>query len=248
MSDMKNKMKKAWLPLALLLVGAILLGTAGIGGASAALRGYSEEYKTRVDTKDIGVSLKENGNTIARRDYDSKKADGSWNTEAGTLLEDLPEELVLGTSYDEKVAVTNSGNINEFVRVTVVRYFTDDKGNKLPELSPELIEVGFVNPSDWVEDEGSRTDERTVFYYSHLLKKGETSKDLMESITINKEMQDIISQTREGDTVTTSYDYDGVTLVIEVKADAVQEHNAEDAILSAWGVEVSVSGETLKLK
>ena len=39
-----------------------------------------------------------------------------------------------------------------------------------------------------------------------------------------------------------------VTLVIEVKADAVQEHNAEDAILSAWGVEVSVSGETLKLK
>ena len=124
----------------------------------------------------------------------------------------------------------------------MVKYFTDDKGNKLPELSPELIEVGFVNPSDWVEDEGSRTDERTVFYYSHLLKKGETSKDLMESITINKEMQDIISQTREGDTVTTSYDYDGVTLVIEVKADAVQEHNAEDAILSAWGVEVRVRG------
>ena len=34
--------------------------------------------------------------------------------------------------------------------------------------------------------------------------------------------------------------YDGVSFRVEVEVDAVQEHNAEDAVWSAWGKRISV--------
>ena len=36
-------------------------------------------------------------------------------------------------------------------------------------------------------------------------------------------------------------------LQLEAEVDALQTHNAEDAIRSAWGVDASVSGGTLRL-
>ena len=54
-----------------------------------------------------------------------------------------------------------------------------------------------------------------------------------------------MAETRETDangwtTVTTVYEYDGAAFILEAEVDAVQTHNAQDAIRSAWGVEVSV--------
>ena len=47
--------------------------------------------------------------------------------------------------------------------------------------------------------------------------------------------------------ITTTYDYDGLQFCVEASVDAVQEHNAEDAILSAWGRKVSISNGSLSL-
>ena len=41
---------------------------------------------------------------------------------------------------------------------------------------------------------------------------------------------------------TTTYAYDGYNFQLEAEADAVQTHNAQDAIKSAWGVDVDVDG------
>ena len=49
-------------------------------------------------------------------------------------------------------------------------------------------------------------------------------------------------------TITTTYTYDDQFFALEVQADAVQTHNAEDAIKSAWGRDVTISGTTLSLK
>ena len=43
-------------------------------------------------------------------------------------------------------------------------------------------------------------------------------------------------------TITTTYAYDGYNFQLEAEADAVQTHNAQDAIKSAWGVDVDVDG------
>ena len=40
--------------------------------------------------------------------------------------------------------------------------------------------------------------------------------------------------------ITTTYDYNGVQFRVKAKVDAVQDHNGEDAIWSAWGRKVSI--------
>ena len=50
-------------------------------------------------------------------------------------------------------------------------------------------------------------------------------------------------------TVTMTYDYDGASFVVEAEVDAVQTHNAQSAIKSAWGVDVEVGADgTLRLR
>ena len=41
----------------------------------------------------------------------------------------------------------------------------------------------------------------------------------------------------------TTFNYDGVKFNLEAEVDAVQTHNAADAIKSAWGVDVNVAGD-----
>ena len=47
---------------------------------------------------------------------------------------------------------------------------------------------------------------------------------------------------RKGNVITTTYKYDGVEFHVDVEVDAVQTHNAQDAIKSAWGVDASALG------
>ncbi len=43
-------------------------------------------------------------------------------------------------------------------------------------------------------------------------------------------------------TITTVYKYDGVMFNVDVEVDAVQTHNAQDAIRRAWGVDAAALG------
>ena len=95
----------------------------------------------------------------------------------------------------------------------------------------------------------SRTRERTVLYYSKLLyAEGEGASEtslFADSLTIDDSIAKKVSQETKKDgnytTIITTYDYDGVSFRIEVEVDAVQEHNAQDAVWSAWGKRVTVN-------
>ena len=49
-----------------------------------------------------------------------------------------------------------------------------------------------------------------------------------------------VSTTDNGKVITLNYDFDGVRFALEAEVDAVQTHNAQDAIKSAWGVDATV--------
>lgn len=240
-------------------VGALGLAVAlllfsSVGGARAALTYYSETYASRVQMYNIGVTLMENGNKISWRDY-SSASDGSWNEATGTLLGNLVEEgetFKIGAKYPEEISVMNSGTINQYVRVTLNRYWLDKDGNKMRTLSPALIKVGLANiGTDWLPDEEASTTERSVYYYNKPLNVGQTSPLLTDSITIDNMVATKVTQTSATEngytTITTVYDYDGVQFCLEAKVDAVQEHNAEDAIWSAWGRKVTITNGILSL-
>ena len=239
--------------LAVFILAAVLFCIGGVGMAMAEFTSYSDTYVTRVEMKKIGVSLMENGSVIASRDY-SDAGDGTWVTTGGTLLENMlgeGEALKRGVKYPEVLVVKNSGNIDEYVRVKIHKYWIDAKGNKLTTLSTDLIELELITDDKWVIDDASTTAERTILYYSEILKPGDKTDPFCKSVKINDIIATKVTEkvVKEGDylVTTTTYDYDGITFIVEVEVDAVQTHNAEDAVLSAWGVEVSADGETLAL-
>ena len=280
----------------LFAAAAGLLMFSTIGGARAAFLAVSDTYYGHVEMYDIGVSLlEESANSggakqVAYRNYKSDSQDqwdevksDTYGAGVGEMLQDLladGEEFVPGKAYKEEISVANSGTINEYVRVTIYKYWTDPNGNKVftPEnsadgnkgnttqgLSPDLIRLNYINQVDedgagvWIKDplESTETEERTVFYYNKLLLSGEDTTDtpLTDTLTVDSSIADKVTQktvetTEDGyKVIRTSYDYDGWRFNIEAHVDAVQEHNAVDAIKSAWGRDVSFGDDgTLRLE
>ena len=244
------------------VLAALLIVAGGIGGTRAALSVYSEQYNSRLKTSDIGISLYENGTLAAQRNYDPDAGDYSWKESgSGILCQKLigldgkeDAALKIGKSYQEKLTVRNSGSIAVYVRVLIWKYWaeTDEEGNvtkKRTDLDPDLIELHFLENNGWILAEGddALSDECMVLYYTKPLASGEETSLLADSFRINDRVMNIVSETSAKDAsgatvVTVTYEYDGMQFVIEAEADAVQTHNAQAAILSAWGREATIAG------
>ena len=151
----------------------------------------------------------------------------------------------------------NSGdivNITQYVRVTVLRYWLvpseDGKGwVKSQTLSPDLIDLHFTEGSGWVEDATARTRERNVLYYTRPLAPGETAPLFADTLTVSPDAAVTVERVEDGNHIVTTYLYDDASFQLEVTVDAVQDHNAEDAIWSVWGRRVSIDPDgTLSLR
>ena len=214
--------------IVLLIVAVIMLLIGGVGGARAALT-ESDTHNATLEMKDLSVVLQENGTDV---------------DDEGELLSKLLGDdttLKVGKKYDEVITVKNDGTIDEYVRVILYKYWTDGEG-KAVDLDPELIKLGLG--SDWKVDESASTPERTVLYYTEPLAAGDTSEAALESITIDGKLATMVKQTRTTEedgtiTVTNEYAYNGLKFGLKAEVDGVQTHNAEDAIKSAWGKEMS---------
>ncbi len=274
------------------LAVVMLLGST-VGGARAVLTYTSDYYRSSVEMFNIGVSLYEQCGAnepkkVSWRDYDVKE-DGYWDdariqdAEGNSLLTDLlaaGEEIQPGRRYDEKLYVVNTGDIDQYVRVTIYKYWVgadaneDGQKDKLPALSPGLIDLNLINcgtseeNQPWIIDETSSTKERTVLYYRNILKavgedipEGDPSTmsvPLCDYLRIDPGVADQVTQTvtkeeidgKTYTTITTTYVYNGVEFRIKAQVDAVQTHSAREAIWSAWGrdVEIDSNGSLTSVK
>ena len=193
----------------------------------------------------IGTSIVENGTVVANRDYNS---DDSWEgTKSGALFSNMTEEIdnfKLGKRYSYKISVKNSGNIDTYVRMIIKKTIQDANGDKDTTISPELIELEFSN-EDWIIAEDQSTPERTVCYYKKILEMGSTTPNLINSIKVDNSIGKISTEklvTDENGYETIEVGYAGAekSFNLDMEVDAVQTHNAADAIKSAWGVNVTV--------
>lgn len=248
-----------------LAVGLLLFSS--IGGARAALTFYSENYVSDIEMSEIGVALLENGTV--------KSGDEALLTNMLKNAEGEDVKLQLGKHYTENLNVQNTGSINQYVRVSVYKYWmtkpdANGKQEKTQELSPELIQLALngevLNPkadgtgtgraalqaNGWLVDDAACTDERMILYYSRPLAADETGEGNGEASTLftdalaidGKVAQNVTKVPVDGKpgSFTITYDYDGYEFYLDVQVDAVQDHNAADAILSAWGRKVSIDG------
>ena len=183
-----------------------------------------------------------------------------------------PGKVEPGRTYKEEIKVRNkvidpenknAGSVDEYVRVIIRKYWVDENGNKDTRLDPALIKLTYgdkdYNSTAWTLNKKEHTTESDTYYLKSMLKGGDDSDLLFDSLTIDSSILDesnMKKETREnkdGNKITKvytySYDYDGYTFYIEADVQAIQTHNVNDAIASLWGVgNVSVSGQTVTVK
>jgi hypothetical protein len=215
-----------------LAVALILFGS--IGATRAAVT-HSSTLTQEIGTQEIGLVLNENG----------KPAD--------TLLKDLipaGETFSVGKQYDEKLSVSNTGTIDEYVRLTIYKYWLDKDGKpvKKTDLDPSYIELTLGE--GWIAAAGKETDERIVLYYTQPLEAGSgVTTDAITKLAVSGELATYAEQTKEVNgkytTITTTYMYDGYSIGLEAVADGIQTHSAQAAMKTEWGVDASFSGDTL---
>jgi len=248
----------------LFMLAVLMLMTGTIGGVRATPQIFNPDfYYGGVELQEIGITLVENGNDISSRDY--KKEIEDFVTTQGVLLKNMFQgvvdpagneigELVLGYPYGERLSVRNSGEIPEYIRVSVYKYWTDSAGNKNDTIPIEFIDLNFVTGDNgWVidqsdsnpsaDDSDSNTRERTMLYYKYVVpgkSEGGTTTDFTDTLKIDPRIIDyaekVYPDPSNPNSWTWSWVADGNTFQIEVEADAVQNHNAKAAIKSAWGL------------
>ena len=228
----KNRKRSQIITGALLVLAVAALLFGGIGGARSVLT-PSETYTADIATQNADLAIYEAFDGGAAK----KIADG------GSLLADMPAGIHVGQLYQEEITVMNTGNIDQYVRASVYQYWTDADGKKV-DLDPALIKLTFG--SDWeVAEKASSTHERTVLYYTKKLPAGEMSSAVVTEIGLDPKLATTAEQKETkvdgGVNITTTYKYGNGDLQfnLEVSVDGIQDHNAKDAAISAWGVDAS---------
>ena len=148
--------------------------------------------------------------------------------------------------------------------MTVRKYWveTDGKGNvkkdaegnpmKTTALSPDQIRLtyGKDNPSKkardeynseaWTINNDESTTESSTYYLKQALDGGADSALLFDRVMIDGSLakKGKVTESKDGDytVYTYEYEYDGYAFFIEADMQAIQTHNAQDAIHSQWGV------------
>ena len=252
----KHKLKKSVGIFAMLALAVGLLAYSTVGGTRAALTYYSQTYTSQFEMFDIGITLLENGTEVHQRNYskDSRDFTEKFSQQLLTTLTEVgtgktSDKFEFGKKYKEELTVANTGTIDEYVRLTVRKYWVNADGKtKRTDLDPKLINVHFTNDPNWLVDSAytDSSTERTTLIYSTPLKKGEMTEPATDWVTVDSAIKAVVSEvktekTADGMTiVTTTYTYNGLRFVVEAEAEGVQTHNAVDAIKSAWGRNVAV--------
>lgn len=260
-------MKKFWRSTAMtgvMFALAVMLLFAGIvGGTQAALQTPSDSFVSAFNMRHIGVTLLENEKEVAWRNYGQNAGSGFSDTSAvgNLVLNDLDgdAELKLGKQYPFEISVQNSGTIDQYVRVTIRKYWVKnatgsgdkgyftDQGEKIIDdiYKPDYIELSYngsaYNNGRWIVDPNAHTVERDVYYYNGILSPGQKSDLLFDHLAISNNVTTASAKTVDGNKTIYTYAYDGYGFVIEAEVDAVQTHNKDAAIASAWGLNSIIS-------
>ena len=239
MKKFREFLSKPAVTAVLFALALLLRGSSTVAGARAALNIQSEYYNSEVELYDIGVALIEKQADDSFKVVAGKNALMGKTSQIGAAIK-ADGKLLPGKTYSEVLAVRNTAEINEYVRVSVFKYWQDANGNKVPEMNSEWIKLGFVTGNGWTIDESSTTEERTMLYYGTDIAPGMDTTPFLSTVTIDDTVLTKVSQStsvENGVTVIrTTYIYNGNRFCIDVIVDSVQDHNAEQAKISAWGV------------
>ena len=202
------------------------------------------------------------GNLVEYLGYENDQQNSSHYNEAAAYTLGKPGKVEPGKKYREELQAQNSSDYDEYVRIIVHKYWVDKTGKKSPVMDPALIKLTYNgdadgNTSAWAKNSKEHTAESDTYYLTSKLGPNEKSDLLFNELMIDGTVANKAHMTTDTSTttdvdgnkvtvITYSYDYDDFTFYIEADVQAIQTHNAPDALKSMWGVNnVSAGNGTL---
>ena len=210
------------------------------------LTAKNKMLSANVTTSSIGVTLKENGEVVS-------SANNGEETSTTPLLRKMligDEKFEIGKKYNEQFSAYNSGKIDTYVRIIITKNWLDNNNNNntVTDLSPESIELNILENNGWFADENACTPERSVVYYKKILPAGESTPNVTQYLRINSDVYNNYNVVNNNGNIIVENKYNGYSFYLDVEVDAIQTHNAVDAIKSKWGVNVNINSDgTLEL-
>ena len=135
------------------------------------------------------------------------------------------------TREKTSIAVSNTGNVDAYIRLKIITYWEDSKGTVVARPSES---ISFALGANWIAD----PNELNMYYYTLPVKRGETTGELLgvvdgekEKIVLDVVTKDVTDQT-SGVTITYTY-----YQVVEIMAEAIQSV-PETAVEESWNVVV----------
>lgn len=166
--------------------------------------------------------------------YMIKKSDDVKNTFVPAKI-DFDVVEVFDGKNKSSVKIQNQSNIETYVRVRVVTYWKDSKGNVVARTSPDIKFSADnsgewkYNTDAWLYDQANQT-----FYLKTTLAPGATSGDILNLTGAFTGIK--LESVTEGETVKFTY-HPVVTFIVEgVQADP------QNAVTDCWGVTLNSSG------
>lgn len=136
--------------------------------------------------------------------------------------------------------VSDQESIDSYVRIIITKYWTDSNNEEDDSLNPDFIEVNINEDSGWFIDENASTPTTLTVYYENILSTGEETPSVIDSIKINSNLQNEYEVSKNGNNVSIANKYDKHFFNIKVEAQAIQSHDAVNAAVQHWGVNISI--------
>lgn len=194
--------------LILMCVAGVLVMTAIIGGTLAGFNTSTENKGvTNITVKALGIEMlgTDNGN-IAQASGGKAKPGGDME-----LVKNIQNNVDGGYTLYTRVTIDKKWS-DEALDASKIHLYVGSGDNKVELLAGVTVNDWIV----WYSDA-----EQVVMYYTKPLAQGESSTNLMETLSFDADMDNA---------------YAGKEALITFSADAVQTIAAEDSIPSEWGV------------
>lgn len=263
---MKRKTNFSKKTTALLIAAALLLVSGTVTGARAAFIAQSDLYKAQFFVNHLEAHLYENGKDVCEKSGTLADIETLGTVDPGKAYDEViqaknskdVDQYVRITirKYWLREVKDENGNVIAVEKATDLS----------PSLIKLTYNGSEYNSTDWVRDESDlERDENNnllpheteTFYYKTKLGANDLSAPLFDKLMIDRAVipdmhmptdeelksdayKDYVTITEDpiGNTkiYSYSYKYDGYTFCIEADVQALQTHNVQDAIHSAWGV------------
>ena len=192
----------------------------------------------------VGLTIAYFSNTSSITNIFSTKDYGTTVTEEFVS----PDNWLPGTETDKTLTVTNSGSVDEAVRVSYTETWTSANSNvegdlPLSQNNNVAALINWTNINDWTT---VTENNKTYKYYNYKLAPNETTSELLDKVTFNPAITNSSTceetESNGVKTITCNSNgngYDGATYKLVFTIETVQY----DKYIEAWGTNVVIASE-----